>query len=42
MSIKERLQEIATNNPNSIQEEVAQEALEYDNPNEFFQQLQQH
>jgi hypothetical protein len=42
MNIKEQLQDLANIHSDSITKEVAQEALEYDNPNEFFQELQQY
>jgi len=40
--MKDILKQICKNEPNSIKAAVAQEALEYDDPQSFFNDLQQH
>ena len=40
--MKKLLKQICKNNPGSIQAEVAQEALDYDDPQSFFNDLLQH
>jgi len=40
--MKKLLKQICKDNPDSIQAAVAQEALEYDDPQSFFEDLQQH
>ena len=40
--MKKLLKQICKNNPESIRSEVAQEALEYDDPQSFFDDLLQH
>jgi len=40
--MKDLLQQICKDNPGSIQSAVAQEVLDYDDPQSFFSDLQQH
>jgi hypothetical protein len=40
--MKNELENLLEDNQENITEEVVKEALEYDNPKEFFEQLQQY